>query len=230
MSTIQNNPEAANSLVLSQGEALQAGWMSLAEQLMQVFQRCAACVQPTSNLTTRTEKTQAALEAALAGVSESLTLIESSADSVVGSQPPLQGNAWTGIGHAYAAAFASAGFLALRAAEHPGNFPAVAYDLARLAQRAAETLAHGMGLLLGLRRSGSIAHVCEHIGSLEGQADSLMRAFLTLPPAKGEGDNSKSDDMNRRLLAAVEAMTDRCEDVADALLAAARVLRNPQHS
>ncbi len=233
LNTAQDILDGAD-LFMSQKKRLQADWMPLAEQLLPVFQHCISCVQPTLSSTARMEAAQATLEAALAGVSASLALIGSASDSTVGNQPPLQGNAWTELGHAYAAAFASAGAVALRATGQTQNLPTQAPEMARLALRAAETLAHGMGLLSGLRRSGTIAHVCEHIGALESQADSLLRAFLTLPPASmtaaSEGKKGTSDDVDRYLLAALEAMTDRCEDVADALLAVARLMPQPQRS
>jgi hypothetical protein len=225
---ISDEPDSS----ISRWKRLEISWMPLAEQLLTVFRQCVICVQPTLSPDARAEAAQATLEAALAGVSQSLALIGSSSDNTVGMQPPLQGNAWTELGHAYAAAFASAGSVVLRATGKSQNPPALAPEMARLALRAAETLAHGMGLLFGLRRSGSIAHVCAHIGSLESQADSLKRAFLTSPPAsanaEGEGKNGRSDDVDRQLLAALEAMTDRCEEVADALLTVARVMQQPQ--
>lgn len=117
----QNIPDGPVSSSISQGETLQTGWIALAEQLLPVFQRCLACVQPTLTPPARMEEAQATLEAALAGVSASLTLIGSFADDTVGNQPPLRGTAWTELGHTYAAAFASAGSVALGASPHDGG-------------------------------------------------------------------------------------------------------------
>ncbi len=80
-------------------------------------------------------------------------------------------------------------------------------------------------MLLGTRRSGSIAQLAAYVGTLEGQADTLLRGFLAAPLQNSthgrQQDAADRQNTERHILLALEAMTDRCEDIADALLAVA---------
>jgi hypothetical protein len=202
-----------------------ADWLRLSEQLTAVYKQCGMCVRPVMEAAHRSSITHATLEAASRGESAALKLKEPAAEGDTASHVVFDSHIREEVSRAYAAAFAAAGLTALRAAEHPQKFSAPAPELARLAQRAAEALAHGMGLLLGVRQSGSIAQVCAYIGSLESQTDTLLRAFLASPPER-VGNNAQQGDADRysadrQILTALEAMTDRCEDIADAFLAVA---------
>lgn len=209
----------------SLSETARADWLHLAERLITTCQQCLACVQPHQPEATRARAIQATVETALQGNSAALALVEASVEGTVGGPATRHESPWTEIGRAYAAAFTAAGFVALQASEGSPRITSLAPELARLALRAAETLAHGVGLLLGTRQSGSLGQVCAYIGSLESQADSFVRAFLTAP-ARKDGSVPRQEDpqryaADRQILTALEAMTDRCEDIGDALLAIA---------
>jgi hypothetical protein len=209
------------------GDTARADWLQLCNRLITAYQQCLACVQPHLEGAARARAAQAAVETALEGSSAALALIEATAEGAGGNHAPHHEYIWTGIGRAYAAAFTSAGLVALQIPTCSPRMTSLAPELARLALRAAETLAHGVGLLLGIRQSGSLAQVCAYIGTLEGQADTLLRTFLTAPARKGRNNSWQGDPhqhaADRQLLTALEAMTDRCEDIGDALLVMAHL-------
>lgn len=204
-------------------EAERHGWLHLADLLIATYQGCLMCVQPHLETAMRTRAIEATVESALQGHSAALALIESPTESILDSRTLQQEHPWAEIGRAYAAAFTAAGVVALQAPERSPRISALAPELARLALRAAETLAHGIGLLLGTRQSGSLAQVCAYIGSLENKTDTLLRSFLAAPAPPGGNDarqgNLQRYTTDRQILKALEAMTDRCEDIGDALLA-----------
>lgn len=206
----------------SLSEAARTGWLRLAEHLVTTYQQCLTCVQPSLGEAERVRTVQATVERALQGNAAALAFIEASAEEARPLPAQTHESSWTEIGRAYAAAFTAAGCVALQAPESSPRIPSLAPELARLALRAAETLAHGVGLLLGTRQSGSIAQVCTYIGSLENQSDTLLRGFLTAPVRK-DGNAPWQEDpqrsaAERQMLIALETMTDRCEDIGDALL------------
>lgn len=209
---------------LTLSEAARTDWLHLSKCLITAYQQCLTCVQPHLEEATRDKATQAAVESALQGNAAALALIGVSAEGV-NRQALHHESPWIEIGRAYAAAFTAAGFVALQASGTSARMAPLSSELARLALRAAETLAHGVGLLLGTRQSGSIAQIFAYVGTLEGQADTLLRGFLATPPQTKMNSRQQADadkhNANRQVLLALEAMTDRCEDIADALLAAA---------
>lgn len=211
------------ALILS--EAAHADWLHLSEYLITAYHQCLTCVQPHLEAAARERAAQAAVETALQGNAAALALIGAAASGVANRQARPYESSWIEIGRAYAAAFTAAGFVALQTPGASSRMTALAAELARLALRAAETLAHGVGLLLGTRQSGSIAQISAYVGALEGQADTLLRGFLASPPGGkrngGQRDSAAQYSADRQTLLALEAMTDRCEDIADALLAAA---------
>jgi hypothetical protein len=209
---------------LTLSEAARTDWLHLSKCLITAYQQCLTCMQPHLEEATRDKASQAAVESALQGNAAALALIGVSAEGV-NRQALHHESPWIEIGRAYAAAFTAAGFVALQASGTSVRMATLSAELARLALRAAETLAHGVGLLLGTRKSGSIAQISAYVGTLEGQADTLLRGFLASPSGGkrngGQRDDAAQYSADRQTLLALEAMTDRCEDIADALLAAA---------
>ncbi len=216
-------PHLPGALNLS--ERARTNWLCLSECLITAYQQCLDCVQPHLEEVARAEAAQATVETTLQGNAAALALIDATAAE--GDSQPLLGRKypWAELGRAYAAAFTAAGMVALQVAAGPLRMTALAGELARLALRAAKTLAHGVGLLLGTRQSGSIGQISAYVGTLESQADTLLRGFLAAPPQKrrngGQQTDAERDSVDRQVLLALEAMTDRCEDIADALLAVA---------
>jgi hypothetical protein len=215
-------PPLHGSQILS--ERTRAEWLGLSERLITAYHQCLTCVQPHLEEAARAKATQATVETTLQGNAAAMALIEAMAERGESDLLLHHKYPWTEIGHAYAAAFTAAGMVALQAEACSSRMASLASELARLALRAAETLAHGVGLLLGTRRSGSIAQVCAYVGTLEGQADTLLRGYLAAPPERRSTGTEPGPDISsavRQCLLALEAMTDRCEDIADGLLAAA---------
>jgi hypothetical protein len=206
--------------VLAFSERARADWLHLSERLITTYQQCLTCVQPHLEPAARASAAQAVVETALQGNAAALALSGTATPGAVNRSLLEHEYPWLEIGRAYAAAFTAAGFVALQASGTSSRIASLAPELARLALRAAETLAHGVGLLLGTRQSGSIAQISAYVGTLEGQADTLLRGFLAAPPG-GNGSGRQRKGADRQMLLALEAMTDRCEDIADALLAVA---------
>jgi hypothetical protein len=205
---------------LAFSEQARSDWLHLSEGLITTYQQCLTCVQPHLEHTARASAAQVAVETALQGNAAALALIGAPTSGAVNRSQLEHEYPWLEIGRAYAAAFTAAGFVALQASSASARMASLASELARLALRAAETLAHGVGLLLGTRQSGSLAQISAYVGTLEGQADTLLRGYLAAPPG-GNGSGRQRNSADRQMLLALEAMTDRCEDIADALLAVA---------
>lgn len=225
-------PHLTGALAFS--EQARSEWLHLSERLITAYQQCLTCVQPHLEPAAQASAAQAAVETALQGNAAALALIGTGASGAVNRSLLEQEYPWLEIGRAYAAAFTAAGFVALQATGASARPASLAPLLARLALRAAETLAHGVGLLLGTRQSGSIAQISAYVGTLEGQADTLLRGFLAAPPQNrthGRQQNAADrQSTERQILLALEAMTDRCEDIADALLAVAHARQEGRYA
>lgn len=132
------------------------------------------------------------------------------------------------LARAYAEAFEAVRYAIASLAQHPqgqGRLPA---QLAESAERAAGALVQAIELVFGQRRFGSLSNIFAYVGAVEGQADDLLRRGIEsllgagADPATGGWDRRRADEL--RTLLALEALTDRCEDVADALLLVRYVL------
>lgn len=178
--------------VLAFSEQARSDWLHLSGHLITVYQRCLTCMQPRVEPAVRASAAQAAVETALQGNAAALALIGTAASGVVNRSLLEQEYPWLEIGRAYAAAFTAAGFVTLQAPGASSRLAFLAAELTCLALRAAETLAHGVGLLLGTHQSGPMAQVCAYVGTLEGQADTLLRWFLTTPP-RSSGNGRQQD-------------------------------------
>jgi hypothetical protein len=206
-------------------EPARTAWQQLSECLISAYQQCLRGVQPHLEEAERARIAQETVEITLQGNAAALALLEGIPEAPGNGLTLHREYPWNEISRAYAAAFTAAGMVALQTLTWSPRMVALAAELARLALRAAETLNHGVGLLLGTRLSGSIVQVCAYVGTLEGQADTVLRGYLAAP-AEGYGYGSAQGITNtssaeRQVLLALEAMTDRCEDIADVLLAAA---------
>lgn len=151
------------------------------------------------------------------------------------------------LARGYAAAFEAVGLVGLLLGSmSDAEIPSSAPEFIALGHRAAQALVPGLDLAFGRRRLGSVAQMCEHIGALENQADALFRSATALllgpsgrlPEVVPTADRAVEEAEGAqqaavrwtahrattlRLLVALEMLTDRCEDVADALLLVERL-------
>jgi hypothetical protein len=117
---------------------------------------------------------------------------------------------------AYAEAFAAVRYAAACQQASPQGQAPLRAQLAELAERAGRAIAQAIELVFGERRLGSLTNVCAYIGVVEGQADGLLQRGIDSLLGEGGWDHRRAVEL--RSLLALEALTDRCEDIADALL------------
>ncbi|MBF6590940.1 MAG: hypothetical protein IVW57_10495 [Ktedonobacterales bacterium] len=134
------------------------------------------------------------------------------------------------LARAYGTAFGAVETAAQLLARAPTERPTRAAErITELAVRAAKDLRQAVNLAFGQRGLGTVQHLCDHIATLENQADALYHSavamYLSKCGAARPGPRWTRDDAEHiQCLAALEALTDRCEDVAEALLLAQHVL------
>lgn len=140
------------------------------------------------------------------------------------------------LAHAYRAAF-DAHAVALLLMDDRAPMPGEARGLVERAAQAARLLNKLADLIYRGRGLGTVAHLCENVGALENQADALYRSAVSAlfrangaPSESGATSraNNADDQAPTRwtaerawrfhLLCALEALTDRCEDIADELM------------
>jgi hypothetical protein len=135
------------------------------------------------------------------------------------------------LARAYRAAFDAHGVALLLLADDEARIPDEARGLVERATQAARLLGRLTDLIYRSRGLGSVAHLCENIGLLENQADALYRSAVSALFSTGGGNGAPgattSQEQTRwtaerawrfHLLCALEALTDRCEDIADELM------------
>jgi hypothetical protein len=137
------------------------------------------------------------------------------------------------LAHAYRAAFDAQGVALLLLADDQALMPSEARGLVDRAAQAARLLGRLTNLIYHGRGLGSVAHLCENVGMLENQADALYRSAVSaLFGSHGPHGVTPLNDAHERvetrwtaerawrfhLLCALEALTDRCEDIADELM------------
>lgn len=140
------------------------------------------------------------------------------------------------LARTYSAAFEAVGVVALLLGDLPGErlpastapFAALLIDLAHIAAHAVH---EELDLVFGRRRLGTVTNIHAYVASLENQADDVFCARvdavlgnMRTATAGNEGGKHgvgpwpQQTAQTMRLLIALEALTDRCEDIADALL------------
>lgn len=138
------------------------------------------------------------------------------------------------LARAYRAAFDAHGVALLLLADDQALMPGEASGLVERAAQAAKLLGRLTDLIYHERGLGSVAHLCENVGMLENQADALYRsavgALFSANGATGVTSTAASAQEQAQtrwtaerawrfhLLCALEALTDRCEDIADELM------------
>lgn len=137
------------------------------------------------------------------------------------------------LARAYRAAFDAHG-VALLLTDDGAPIPSEARGLVERAAQAARLLGKLTDLIYHGRGLGTVAHLCEHVGALENQADALYRSAVSAlfsasgAPGVTPRTNGANEQVETRwtaerawrfhLLCALEALTDRCEDIADELM------------
>lgn len=140
------------------------------------------------------------------------------------------------LARTYSAAFEAVGVVALLLGNLPeGRLPASTAPFAALLIDLAHIAAHAvheeLDLVFGRRRLGTVTNIHAYVASLENQADDVFRARVDAVLGNtrhviagseggehGVGQWPQQTAQTMRLLIALEALTDRCEDIADALL------------
>lgn len=131
---------------------------------------------------------------------------------------------------AYGAAFGTVEAATTSLARTPAaHMPGAAGRLVELAVRSAKGLRQAMDLAFGQQGLGTVQHLCDHIATLENQADALYHSAvataLSRPRTAGQAARWTAEDAEHiRRLATLEALTDRCEEIAEALLLAEYLL------
>jgi hypothetical protein len=107
--------------------------------------------------------------------------------------------------------------------------PNAAERLVELALKAAKGLRQAVDLAFGQQGLGTVQLLCDYIATLENQADALYHSAVVIYLARRKGDGQEArwtdaDAKHIQRLSALEALTDRCEEVAEALLLAEHLL------
>lgn len=229
----ERRPVPGYDEVLPELDAIVPDWPTLAQQLTDVLRDCVAFVRTNRRDTAWEETCQHLLTAVHAG-SAAAAMLASRVGSHVAEPSPhatAEEAIWGSgehpmrrLAHAYEAAFQAVGVVCLLISQSSTLPSAVrSADFVELAHSAAQSLVRAVGLVFGLRHLGSVVHWCEHVGTLEDRADVLFREAITARLAiAAEAPTSETWTprlaADLHLLSALEALTDRCEAIADALL------------
>jgi hypothetical protein len=208
-------------------------WPSLAAHLADIFGTCLTYVRLDPADVGRPALAQQLMDAVQYGSTEAAMLAtqvnaaiaKESQDSLDTSEHPM-----LRFAHTFEAAFRSVAVVCLLLGA-PAGLPVDpnSRDLISLAHDAAEALARAVGLVFGQRHLGSVVQWCERVGNVEDRADVVFHHAVTERLRKTEKSAGRAtwtaeQARELHLLSALEALTDRCEEIADALLIVALIV------
>jgi hypothetical protein len=219
--------EAAETIVTS------LMWPPLAAHLADIFGTCLTYVRMDPADPDRAALAQQIMDAVQYGITETAMLAaEINADIASMHRDTLDSteHPMLRFAHTFEAAFRSVAVVALLIGG-PSALPvdSSSRELISLAQSAADVLARAVGLVFGQRHLGSVVQWCERVGTVEDRADVVFHNAVTerlRKAAKSAGGTTWTAEQAKdlHLLSALEALTDRCEEIADALLIVALVV------
>jgi hypothetical protein len=228
MDTIAGGPEPMTDRGDHQLLAERGDWLVLTQQLVAAIAGCSDCFRPQAADGGLAASCQAALDVVHQGTDQASRMAHAAAAGVSseqgGDDHPLDR-----LARSYAEAFRAVGVACLLAkndatlAMSPREL-----SLIGLAHDAAQVLTRAVGLIVGARRLGSLVQMCEAVGEYEDRADAVFREAVAFRLGKREAERdlpgwSRQHAAELRALSALEALTDRCEDIADILLIVALV-------
>jgi hypothetical protein len=232
-------PEDDEQMPMSQPDGIAEGivislvWPSLAAHLTDIFGTCLTYVRMDPFDAARSALAQQLIDAVQYGITETMMLSaqinavipDEHRDRLDTSEHPMLRFART-----FEVAFRSVAIVCLLLGG-PAALPidSSSQELISLAHSSAEALVRAVGLVFGQRHLGSVIHWCERVGTLEDRADVIYRHAITERLRKtvksaGTATWTTEQAIDLRLLSALEALTDRCEDIADALLIVALIV------
>lgn len=97
----------------------------------------------------------------------------------------------------------------------PGEFTPEMAALGQIGLRATEKVQEAVGLLSDMNNAQRILQICQDIGEIESEADSVMRAGMTRLFA--EVTEARALIRAKELYELFEEAVDRCEDAADVI-------------
>lgn len=207
-------------------------WRELTDELIGALTFCAECLGRETEANERTQAGAALFTGVSQGIARAGNVIEglrnwyadeeSEENGVVTSlvQHPLIRLAQT-----YLAAFEAIGVVSLLVFDRPlpPQLRAIAVKCVGLSLQAARELRKAVDLVFARQGLGTVANSCAQIGWLENQVDAVFQTALIAV----FGQQSREHAVQRwtrdkagmlRLLLALEALTDRCEEIAEMLL------------
>ncbi|GAC1457068.1 MAG: hypothetical protein PVSMB4_17130 [Ktedonobacterales bacterium] len=205
-------------------------WPALARQLVVALEGCAACFDRHVDGAARAAACQGVLDGVRASITQASQFARDLSASLPAQPDGLEGHPLIRLAQSYAAAFQAVGVACLLA-EHAATLDGdpLGPRLITLACESAETLVQANRLIFGQRLLGSPVQMCGHVGKLEDQADEVFRNAIAsrlgdrAAPSNGPTwSQHQADEL--RILSALEALTDRCEDIADMLLVVAFIV------
>lgn len=230
MEQFANQREIPSEPAESYREAIYVEWSALAHELIAALACCRMCLQAYATPAEQDSRWQSLLGTVHRGVVHSTALANACIPTQAGDTSGSQNHPLAQLGRAYTAALESVGLAGLLLGGVTAEkMPPSAGDFVDLAYRAANALSQALDLAFGRRRLGSVSHLCAHVGALENQADSLFRGSVgALLGGRGELRAPRQWTRDRaetlRLLMVLEVLSDRCEDIADAVLVLTCVL------
>ncbi|MBF8269595.1 MAG: Phosphate transport regulator [Gammaproteobacteria bacterium] len=97
----------------------------------------------------------------------------------------------------------------------PGEFTHEMTALGQIALRATEKVREAVALLSDMKHAQRILQICQEVGEIESEADSIMRAGMTRLFA--ESTEARALIRAKELYELFEEAVDRCEDAADVI-------------
>lgn len=209
-------------------------WVYLTEELNNALARLLRVIQHATKGEDHVAATEDLMTTVLQGVLQASEPLIHLGVSGMGKPAELIEHPTVQLAHTYVAAFETIGSVALLIGNlQPDQLTVGVSMFVQLAQRAAGVLYEAVGLLTGQRKLGSVANACKVIGGLEDQADALFRSQIAALFQRADADVAAVIDGGWteqtarmvRTFVALESLTDRCEDIADALLLAECILQ-----
>ncbi|GEM_PF-3467104 len=210
-------------------------WRQLTDELIGGLTFCADCLgreETVANERAQAVAAQTLLSGVSKGIAQAGNLIErlrqryadeesEGIEAVTSfSQHPLVRLAQT-----YLNAFEAVGVVSLLVFDMPlpQQMRATAVKCVSLALQAARELRRAINLVFASQGLGTVADSCAHIGRLENQADAAFQTALIAIFGQPSGEHvgqrwTQNEAGTLRLLLALEALTDRCEEIAEMLL------------
>ncbi len=209
-------------------------WRQLTDELIGALSFCADCLDRETEASERTPAVAA--QTLLTGVSQGIAragnvieclsnrYAEEESAEIGAVMSPVQ-HPLVRLAHTYLTAFEAVGVVSLLVFDMPlpSQMRAIAVKCVGLSLQAARELRKAVDLVFARQGLGTIANSCAHIGRLENQADAVFQTALIALFGQHNREHARHEWTQEqagmlRLLLALEALTDRCEEIAEMLL------------